>query len=115
MEIKTIRKQLDYVEDFDKEVNAALADGWKLTKREVLVPPTDDKYIMAYAELEKRDEKPAVKVQDGDLLAAARLLHEHCMRHGGCTDCPLEAVSAATCSPSSWRFPEAAPEDEKEA
>lgn len=62
MEIKTITKRLDYSGDFDKVVNAALADGWTLTKREVLQPPAQPNdgtrlCTMLYAELEKRDEE----------------------------------------------------------
>lgn len=63
MKIKTITKQLGNANDFDNEVNAALADGWVLTKRDVLQPqsqPNDGcHYIhtMLYAELEKRDEE----------------------------------------------------------
>ena len=52
-QIKTIRYRLENSEDFDSAVNAAIKEGWTLTRREVLMPPTDDKYIMLYAELEK--------------------------------------------------------------
>lgn len=55
-QIKTIKNRLDNVVSFDKEVNAALAEGWTLTKREVLLPraqtSTQYTYIMVYAELE---------------------------------------------------------------
>lgn len=58
-QIKTIKNRLDNADNFDAEVNAALADGWQLTKREVLMPTSQDRvhytYIMLYAELE-RDE-----------------------------------------------------------
>ena len=62
-QIKTIRKYLDNAEEFDKEVNDALAAGWKLVKREVLHPceTTHYEYLRSlYAELE-RDATP---VQD---------------------------------------------------
>ena len=36
MKIKTIRWHLDAAPNFDKEVNDALNEGWRLTKREVL-------------------------------------------------------------------------------
>lgn len=57
-QIKTITYPLNRAEEFDNEVNAALADGWELTKRAVLGPsPTQDKtiivYAVCYAELEK--------------------------------------------------------------
>ena len=61
-QIKTIKYQFDAAETFDKTVNAALAEGWTLTKREVL-PPADlgDRvaFRMLYAELE-REEIPKV-------------------------------------------------------
>lgn len=52
-EAKTLRKQMDYAEEFDKELNQALAAGWTLVKREVINPQTTDKHIMLYAELER--------------------------------------------------------------
>lgn len=57
MEIKTIKRQLDASEEFDKVVNQALAEGWTLIKRDVLAPyegTTRTYYRMLYAELEKR-------------------------------------------------------------
>lgn len=58
LQIKTIKYQLDAAKTFDEKVNAALADGWKLTKREVL-PPADlgDRvaFRMLYAELEREE------------------------------------------------------------
>lgn len=62
MKIKTIVRQLGDAANFDKDVNAALADGWVLTKRDVLQlqsQPNDGchyLHTMLYAELEKRDE-----------------------------------------------------------
>lgn len=57
LQIKTIRNRLDNAEAFDKEVNAALAEGWTLTKREVLMPKAQGEriqtHIMLYAELER--------------------------------------------------------------
>jgi hypothetical protein len=52
-QIKTIKNRLDNNEDFDVAVNKALADGWILVKREVLVPNTPDRFTMLYVELEK--------------------------------------------------------------
>ena len=57
LQIKTIRKRLDYPTIFDDEVNAALRDGWTLKKRTVLRPIGQSEsvymYTMLYAELEK--------------------------------------------------------------
>ncbi len=60
-QIKTIRHPLKAAATFDEEVNAALLEGWQLTKREVLGPmPTSDPlintYVMLYAELEREKE-----------------------------------------------------------
>lgn len=56
LQIKTIKNRLDNAEDFDKAVNTALAEGWTLTKREVL-PPVDlggyFTHTTLYAELER--------------------------------------------------------------
>ena len=59
MEIKTIVDRLDNAKSFDDKVNAALADGWRMVKREVLMPPSQPNtgftffYTMLYAEMEK--------------------------------------------------------------
>lgn len=57
LQIETILNRLDYSAFFDKEVNAALRDGWTLKKRTVLWPIGQDNssyvHIMLYAELEK--------------------------------------------------------------
>ncbi len=58
-QIKTIQSRMDtleHVEEFDKEVNKALTEGWTLTKREVLKPYEGETMLcfrMLYAELEK--------------------------------------------------------------
>lgn len=58
-QIKTIRFRLDNAERFDETVNAAIGQGWRLTKREVLMPMAHANvytYIMLYAELERGEE-----------------------------------------------------------
>lgn len=60
MQIKTIKDRLDNNENFDGEVNKALAEGWILGKRMVLTPTqpiTGSTYfhIMLYAELYRSD------------------------------------------------------------
>ena len=52
-QIKTIVIRLSSAEEFDRRVNAAIAEGWTLVKREPLIPHSGDKYTMLYAELEK--------------------------------------------------------------
>lgn len=55
LQIKTIAKRIDDAKEFDAEVNAAIAEGWVLVKREVLQPlahPTNGiSRRMLYAEL----------------------------------------------------------------
>lgn len=55
-QIKTIKNRLDNAEMFDEEVNAALAEGWTLTKRDVIRPNAhpvgETSFTMLYAELE---------------------------------------------------------------
>lgn len=57
LQIKTILNRLDYSIFFDKEVNAALRDGWTMKKRTVLRPIDQSEsvysHMMLYAELEK--------------------------------------------------------------
>lgn len=59
MKIKTIIDRLDNYNDFDNSVNKALEAGWKLTKREALIPKAQSQsfetYTMLYAELERDD------------------------------------------------------------
>ncbi len=56
-QIKTIKNRLDNAELFDDAVNAALAEGWQLTKRKALMPKSQNEkmltHIMLYAELER--------------------------------------------------------------
>ena len=56
-QIKTIKNRLDNNVAFDNEVNAALAEGWTLVKRDVINPHAHPQlqtfYTMLYAELEQ--------------------------------------------------------------
>ena len=64
VEIKTIFIKIDDCEKFDERVNEALAEGWELVRRDVLVPHISDRYTLLYAELERvieteeEDEEP---------------------------------------------------------
>lgn len=55
LQIMTIRRQLDYAEYFDEDVNKALADGWRLVKRYTLPSYAENKHIMLIAELQRYD------------------------------------------------------------
>lgn len=50
-EIKTIAES--HCVEFDNKVNAAITDGYKLTKRTVIVPNNEGEKTFFYAELEK--------------------------------------------------------------
>ncbi len=55
-QIKTIMRNASAPEEFDAEVNKAIAEGWTLVKRDVLLPyegPTRIFHRMLYAELER--------------------------------------------------------------
>lgn len=54
-EIKTIAHNIDHMTEFDRDVNEALAAGWALVKREVLILQTPGKNIALYAELVRYD------------------------------------------------------------
>ena len=63
LQIKTITYRLGDAKEFDDAVNAAIAEGWTLTKRDVLRPLAQPSvssgnyfYTMLYAELEKGRE-----------------------------------------------------------
>ena len=51
-QIKTIFTPLEQAKHFDEDVNDALADGWVITKREILLTGTPYREPMLYAELE---------------------------------------------------------------
>ena len=92
MEIKTIKNRFDNAAAFDAEVNAALADGWRLTRRDVVLPVqphTGSNYFhtMLYAELVKLD--PPAEPEAPDLLAAMRAIKAECDSHDSCKDCPV--------------------------
>ena len=54
--IKTILVNAEHPGEFDDRVNAALRDGWKLARRDVLQPSEGRAWVfhrMLYAELER--------------------------------------------------------------
>ena len=73
-QIKTISYKLDHAAGFDDKVNEAIREGWKLTKREVLIPKAQSEtlytYIMLYAELEQEiitEREPCCSCVDGEV------------------------------------------------
>lgn len=108
MKIKTIRWRLDAAEKFDEAVNAALEEGWMLTKREVLdgrqLGSDTYQHRMLYAELILPDA-PAEPEKPADLDAAMDLIKDECSQHQSCYDCPLH--DRCDCEPPSvWDVPE---------
>lgn len=53
IEIKTIWKGIDFSNQFDDEVNKALAEGWELVRRDALPKRSDHGCTILYAELER--------------------------------------------------------------
>ena len=118
MLVKTVIVNADYPSEFDKRINAELADGWRLVKREVLpgVRLSNDTYNnrMLYAELVKMDDEPAEpEPMPLDPLAAARTIQAYCSTVTG-EDCQGDRCSmAAFCDqikrgkrPDEWKLPE---------
>lgn len=92
-QIKTIKYRLDNAEDFDKEVNVALAEGWTLTARKVLLPPSQPNTsnyfnFMVYAELEK------------EIITDAERCCENCKHFD--TSANMEPCLSCSDSASNW-------------
>ena len=59
LEIKTIAHPATEREEFDAEVNKALAEGWELVRRDIIPPYEGSTYVwerILYAELEREVE-----------------------------------------------------------
>ncbi len=56
LEIKTIWSELVNSDQFDDKVNAALAEGWELVRRDVLPRRVERGETLLYAELERMTE-----------------------------------------------------------
>lgn len=82
-QIKTIKNRLDNAAEFDKAVNFALAEGWTLTKREVLQPKAQSEslqsYTMLYAELEREIITEAERCCENCLYWAAGAHQDPCL------------------------------------
>lgn len=80
-QIKTIKAYMDDAGVFDKAVNDALADGWKLVKREVLQPYETTHYEFLrslYAELERETITAAERCCENCKYSAIGLRCEIC-------------------------------------
>lgn len=93
MQIKTIWRTVSEHQKFDVEVNNALAEDWRLTRREVLpgeqYTASDYGRRLLYAELVKMDPKPEQPTVDP--LEAVQVLARTCENAPHCEpeECPL--------------------------
>lgn len=113
MKIKTITGRLSYPTDFDREVNEAQEEGWRLTRREVLpgTPGNPNSPRLLYAELVQLDPEPEVQPMDPiDAVYAIKTT---------CDAIPLKDCQGGRCplyvwccqleggrDPSDWDLPE---------
>lgn len=112
MKIKTIRWKLDHAEDFDAELNQALADGYQLVRRDIVPGFRLDGgsflHNMLYAELVLPDPLPAPAAIDP--FEALHAIKAACLNHKGpCNDCPITDWCAQLCKggdPTDWELPE---------
>lgn len=92
LQIKTIFYKIDLYEKFDREVNEALADGWELVRRDVLVPHVQDRYTLLYAEFERDIAEEEEEDGEADTMAEwvfsrhNPLEPYHCSNCGGAAD-----------------------------
>lgn len=93
MKIKTITRNFDWSEEFDQEVNKALAEGWHLMKREVLpgVAGVSASRRLLHAELVQMDpvEPDPDEAAFCDPFDALRAVQEFCRSVEKCGVCPL--------------------------
>lgn len=114
MKIKTI--WTTYPATFDDQVNAALEEGWRLVRREVLQDPhcMDDSALYAELVLPDPEPEPEPEPLHPDPVDALRTVRDFCagMSLEKCltTGCPLSPwchiFTEDGISPSDWKLPE---------
>ena len=93
MKIKTIARSFQWVGEFDNLVNAAMKEGWKLVKREV-IPGSPNDYARAYAELVQLDPPAEPEPIDPlDLLCQIRAV---------CLTTPADDCQTGRCPLYGW-------------
>lgn len=97
LQIKTIVQKASEPEDFDREVNAALAEGWGLVRRDVL-PETLNGHRCFYAELE-RDFEEAEEEPEAVATAEWRLSRTPALPFK-CTACGYHSADAPKTCPN---------------
>lgn len=115
MKIKTIKNRLDNATNFDKEVNAAIAEGYQLVQRDVIPGFRLDggNYLhnMLFAQLVLPD--PVPEPEQGDPVEALRCIRDFCkaMPVEKCLTpaCPLHDwchyFTEDCVSPMDWKIP----------
>lgn len=93
MRIKTVIENKS--SDFDSAVNQALAEGWRLVRRDVV--RIADKSSRLYAELVMIDQP-----KEPDLFECAEVIRQACATVNSCEECPLENICQFD-SPNKWR------------
>ena len=81
MKIKTIVRNFDWVEEFDQLVNAAIDEGWRLVKREVIpgvAGVNTNSRRLLYAELVQLDPEPVPEAQPMDPIDAVYAIKATC-------------------------------------
>jgi hypothetical protein len=114
MKIKTIVTNTDNVEQFDTQVNNLLAEGWHLTKREVLPGMNYNANNWArralYAELVQLDPEPEAPAEPEpvDPVELVRQLRDFCDGMA-CPNCPLNDWCPSHLprneGPADWEIP----------
>ena len=104
MKILTVISQTG--EDFDAQVNKAMAEGWRLTDRGLRNTGTNGAMSL-YAELVLPDAPP--EPVEPDLLTAMRAVQGECNEHTSCrATCPLWGYCGNQ-APHMWNLEEANP------
>lgn len=114
MEIKTIRFPFGKGGQFDRAVNEAAAEGWVLTRREVLMTPQPEpdeegRSCFFYAEMVLPDKRePTPEPDREELLASMRVLQDHCNKMDRCSKCPIDN-ECGNSPPHEWKLTQEAP------
>ena len=116
MKIKTMTKKIspEGLAEFDRELNNALAEGWRLVKREVLPGVNLGHCYFApslYAELALLDPEPEAPAEPETVgpVEALHIVKEFCRTVEKCIDCPLVNWCKDLQKggdPTDWKIPE---------
>ena len=95
---------------FDDDVNNAMAEGYQLVRRDVLVDTNCLNDSVLYAELIQPDPEPEPEPVQIDWIKALHIVKAACLAHKGpCNDCPMTNWCDQLQSggdPTDWKLPE---------